>query len=91
MSSFALLLLPPVFPSTYPLPLEKLLGKGWALEECCGVVYRRESTDGFSCLRNKFLKRKTSAIHGVRPDLVAVAVNNKAPIKEGAGSVLKTI
>lgn len=47
--------------------------------------------DGFSSLLKKFLTRKTSAIHGIHPDLVAVAVNNKAPVKEGTGSVLKTM
>lgn len=37
MSFFSLFLLTLGFPSTYPLPLEKLLGKGGTLEECCGV------------------------------------------------------
>jgi len=41
--------------------------------------------DGFSSLLSKFLNRKLSAIHGIRPDLVAVALNSESPIQEGAG------
>lgn len=54
------------------------------------VVCTGEEAWMASSLLNKFLKRKTSAIHDVRPDLVAIAVNKKGPMKEGAGSVLKT-
>jgi len=42
MSFFALFLSPSVFPSSYPLRLEKLLGKGWTLEECCGGAQVRK-------------------------------------------------